>query len=452
MTALRKNLPSVFAILILLVAGSAIALKILDQQRLRLPVIQERPFELTAEFETAQAVVAGQGQTLRIAGVKVGDVEDVNLENGRAVITFGIDRQFLPIRNDATILMRPQTGLKDMFFEMDPGTEAAGNIAEGGEVPLANTAPDVNLDEILGALDTDTQGYLRLLFVGAGQGLDGRAKDLGDVLGSLGPLSKDFDRLQSEVAKRRGNLRTLIHNFNLLTGEVGKARHDLTRLVRASNTTLGAIAAHDPDVRAAVRELPGTLVEARRTLTSVSGLATVLGPTFKNLEPFARNLPELNASTQRLADSSTDVIRNQIRPFVRKAQDVTPDLRLAAGRLVRATPKLSIVARRVNRLGNMAAYNPNGAESLGTPGRDEGYLFWAAWLGHNANSIFSAQDGTGLYRRIYFTVGCTQAFSILGQSPISPAITGLGALFAPGGPFAGISGPSGCPAQNTSIP
>ena len=40
------------------------------------------------------------------------------------MVTFGVDRDFLPIYKDATILLRPQTGLKDMFFEMDPGTGA----------------------------------------------------------------------------------------------------------------------------------------------------------------------------------------------------------------------------------------------------------------------------------------------------------------------------------------
>ncbi len=85
----------------------------------------------------------------------------------------------------------------------------------------------------------------------------------------------------------------------------------------------------------------------------------------------------------------------------------------------------------------MAAYNPGGAEGPGVPGRDEGYLFWAAWLGHNSNSVFQVQDAHGVDRRIYLTVGCEEALSLLGASPLAPAVTGLGALFEAGGPFAG---------------
>ena len=151
----------------------AVTVYIVEEQRLRIPVFEEKPFELKAEFETAQAVVPGQGQTIRVAGVRIGDVADVELEDGAGVVTFEIERQYLPIYKDATILMRPTTGLKDMFFELDPGSAGAGEYEEGDTVPVANTAPDVNLDEILAALDSDTQAYLKLLIVGAGKGLDG---------------------------------------------------------------------------------------------------------------------------------------------------------------------------------------------------------------------------------------------------------------------------------------
>ena len=39
--------------------------------------------------------------------------------------------------------------------------------------------------------------------------------------------------------------------------------------------------------------------------------------------------------------------------------------------------------------------------------------------------------------RIYLTIGCDEAMSLLGASPLAPAVTGLQQLFAPGAPFAG---------------
>ncbi len=256
-TAIKKHARDFAAIAALLVAGLLVSYVIVQEQRLRIPILEERPFELKAEFETAQAVVPGQGQTIRVAGVQVGDVDDVELVDGKAVVTFGLDRDYLPVYKDATILLRPTTGLKDMFFQLDPGTRSAGEVEEGGTIPLANTAPDVNLDEILDALDTDTQAYLRLLISGAGKGLDGRGEDLGKVLGWLGPINRDFRALNSEVAKRKENLRRLITNFNQLTLAVGQADDDLARLVSSSATALGAIAEQDPSVRRGDRAAAG---------------------------------------------------------------------------------------------------------------------------------------------------------------------------------------------------
>jgi phospholipid/cholesterol/gamma-HCH transport system substrate-binding protein len=430
MTAIRKHLRDFIAVAGLLLVALAVTVYIVEEQRLRIPIFEEKPFELKAEFETAQAVVPGQGQTIRVAGVRVGDVSDVAVENGRGVVTFSIDRKFLPIYKDATILMRPTSGLKDMFFELDPGTASAGEYQEGATVPVANTAPDVNLDEILAGLDSDTQAYLKLLLVGAGQGLDGRDKDLGHLLGGLGPINRDLAKLNSEVAKRKTNLARLIHNFNLLTTTVGRADQDLTELVSASNGALGAIARQDPSVQRAVSLLPGTLAQATKTLNHTAELAQVLGPAFNDLRPFARNLDELNGSTRQLAEAATPVLENQIRPFVRAARRPVPDLRQAADRFSAATPPLTTVASKINRLGNMAAFNPNGAEPSGTPKRDEGYLYWAAWLGHLGDSVFSTGDGNGFFRRIYFTVGCDQLDEIIQSSSaaiqtIKEIVTGL---------------------------
>ena len=43
------------------------------------PFLGDDRFELKAELSTAQAVTPGQGQTVNIAGVKAGDISDVEL-------------------------------------------------------------------------------------------------------------------------------------------------------------------------------------------------------------------------------------------------------------------------------------------------------------------------------------------------------------------------------------
>ena len=421
-TAIRKHLRDFLALAGLTVIALTTVYVILQQQRLRIPILEEKPFQLKADFETAQAVTPGQGQTVVVAGVKIGDISKVQLQDGKAVVTMDIERKFLPIYRNATALIRPRTGLQDVFIELDPGTKSAGTIQDGGTIPLANTAPEVNLDQILSALDGDTRAYLRTLIVGAGQGLKGRSKDLGKLLGGLGPINSELAKLNREVATRRHNLASLVHNLNVLTGAVGKHGNELAQLVDSSNAALGAIAHQDANVQRTVALLPGTLSTAHDTFNKTAAFARLLGPTFNHLRPFARNLDRLNASVRRVSKTKP-AVRDQIRPFVRAARGPVRDLRPAAQNLAKATPRLTDVATEVNRLGNMAAYNPNGAEAPGTPNRDEGYLYWLAWLGHNSDSVFQAGDAHGFYRRIYLTAPCSSLTSLLASSPLQPIIT-----------------------------
>ncbi|MEJ7715088.1 MAG: hypothetical protein WKF40_05020 [Thermoleophilaceae bacterium] len=79
-----------------------------------------------------------------------------------------------------------------MFLEVDPGTGRP--LKENEVISSANSAPDVDPDEILAALDADTRDYLQLLVSGAGKGLKGRGSDLQETFARLGPLNRDVAR------------------------------------------------------------------------------------------------------------------------------------------------------------------------------------------------------------------------------------------------------------------
>ena len=435
--AIRHHLRDFLAILGLLVVGLIATYIIVQNERLRIPLLEEKPFQLRAEMETAQAVTPGQGQTVRVAGVRIGDISNVEYEDGNAVVTMDIDRKFLPVYRDATVLLRPKTGLKDMYLELDPGTDSdpssdQDEYEDGDTIPVANTAPDVNVDQILEALDTDTRAYLRLLLVGGGQGLDGRGKDLGELLGSLGPINRGLARLNSEVATRKENLARLIHNMNILWGRVGQDGEGIEQLLVASNQALGSIASQSPDVRRTVELLGPTLSTTRGALERTGELAEVLGPAVNSLRPFARKLKPVNDTLGNLARRTIGPVKEDIRPFVRNAREPVRNLRPAAQNLVGATPRLTTVANKLNKLFNMAAYNPNGAEAAGTPNRDEGYLYWLGWLAHVGNSTFSSQDAHGVYRHVFLLLTCETANAIGLSSPLADAFTGLGGLFDSG--------------------
>ena len=172
--AIKKHWGDVVAIVTLVVLSVVVAGYILEKERFHFRLIQSTPFEVNAEFSTAQAVMPGQGQSVRVSGVQIGDIGGVSLKDGRAIVQLRISDSYRHlIHTDATALLRPRTGLKDMFVEVDPGSKTAPVVSPGFTIPVSNTSPDVNLDEVLSSLDSDTRAYLTLLVNGAGQGLKG---------------------------------------------------------------------------------------------------------------------------------------------------------------------------------------------------------------------------------------------------------------------------------------
>jgi phospholipid/cholesterol/gamma-HCH transport system substrate-binding protein len=440
--AIRKNLGDFLAILGVVVLGLAIGAYILANQRLRFPLVEEPFYTVKAELPDAQAVTPGQGQTVVVAGVRVGDIGSVELEDGKAVVELQLEPKYKGlITDEASALLRAKTGTKDMFLEVDPGDGKP--LPKDGRIPVSNTLPDIDPDEFLAVLDSDTRNYLKLLISGAGKGLEGRGTDLRATLERLGPLHKDLARVSRAVAERRQNMRRLVNRYGLLMAELGRSDDDITRLVRASNQALGAFAAEDDNISSLVSKLPGTLNQTATTLGKVDRLADQMGPTFESLRPPFRKLDETNAAVLPFVKEATPILQKQVRPFVRAAQPFQRNLGAASKKLAKATPDLRKSFHGLNRLFDIGAYNPGGTQGISegcekggacTPeerARNEGYLYWLGWVGQNTVSLFSTADALGPIRRAYLlNMNCAALTSGARQAGLPDAeVDGLTHLF-----------------------
>ncbi|MGH2978312.1 MAG: MlaD family protein, partial [Solirubrobacterales bacterium] len=282
--AISKNMREFLAVILMVVIALFVGGYILSNQRFYLPawvpVIGTDFFELKGEFSTAQSVTPGQGQTVDIAGVAVGEIKRVELEDGRAIVTMLIRAKYEDlVKRDATMLLRPKTGLKDMVIEMDPGTPGSPRAPEGYMIPVSQTRPDVNLDEILSNLDRDTRDYLRLLVAGGGEGLKDNGANFRNTFRRFEPLGRDVAKLTKLLAERRQHLARLIHNLQLLMTEVGTKDKELAELVVSQNAVFEAFANQDENLRETFRLLPDTLRTTNSALVKSDELSSLLGPT-----------------------------------------------------------------------------------------------------------------------------------------------------------------------------
>jgi phospholipid/cholesterol/gamma-HCH transport system substrate-binding protein len=398
------------SIIALFALGLAVGAYILSQERLYLPgwvpLVGQDFFTLKGEFTTAQAVTPGQGQSVDIAGVNVGEISNVELRNGRAVVTMKIRPKYAAVYRDAHMLLRPKTGLKDMIVELSPGTSAAGRLRSGATVPIQNTLPDINPDEVLASLDGDTRAYLRLLLGGAGQGLRNNAAALSADFRRFAPTARDVSRITTMLAERRANLRRVIGNFQLLSTELGNKDAQIAQFVDSNNAVFQRLANQDANIQATLRLLPGTLQETSSALSKADRLARALGPSLQALRPAARALGPALISVRPFLAETTPIIRDKLRPLARTTLPTVKILRPATRDLAALTPDLLTTFKVLNYAVNELAYNP--------PGSEEGFLFWTSWANHAANSVFATQDAQGPIRHGLFITSCA-ALGILPQ-------------------------------------
>src|SRR4051812_25569075 len=432
MRAIKKHATDFIALIVLFVIAIGVAGFIIYNQDARpaIPLLEPKPKVLYFDFSDAQAVTPGQGQSVRVAGVQVGKIVAVRPRNGVAQVKTEIQPKFwdkIHVKSDATGLLRPRTGLKDMFVELDPGGRGSP-VKDGDTIPVENTSPDIDPDETLSAFDTDTRDYLQLLINGAGKGLKNRGNDLNQVFKALGPTERDLNRVTSAIADRRVALKELVHRYGDLTNTLADKDREIKTLVTSADAVFRAFASQQQNISLAVSKLPGTLRQTETTLGKVNSYARVLRPTLNALRPAFRQLDQTNEEVLPFVREAYPITKNKIRPFVRTARPTVRNLRPAAVNLARATPDFTKSFHELNRFFNMAAYNPGGREGLtGDPQKDaarnEGYLYWLSWLGQVTDSIFSTSDANGSFRRAALGFDCaTIKSTVLGNPAAGPLI------------------------------
>lgn len=421
---------------VLAVMALAVTVYMLDHQRVAFPSwvpgVGKDLVSFKAEFQTSQSVTPGQGQTVTIAGIDVGDITGVELHDGRAVVDLRLRRKYADMmRSDATALLRPKTGLNDMVLELDPGTPTAPKVRAGYTIPVSRTTPNVNVDEILASLDTDTRGALQLLLQGGGQGLGGNAKRLSAGLRQIQPVTANLRRIGEALEDRRRNTARAVHSIRLITEELANRRGDLVRAVDTTDAVFNTIAGRDRELRQALRDLPPTLRTTQAALGHSESLADELKPATAALEPVARQLKPALAATRPFLRETEPVLRKQLLPFTRETLPTVRKLRAAARDTAAIAPDATATLKELNKAANMLAYDP--------PGEEQGYLFWAQWLTQLAPWIFNTQDAHGPIRRGNLLITCSTLGSfgdVADVNPVAALLTGV---------FSSLSGSGLCP-------
>lgn len=266
-------------------------------------------YEVNATF--SNAVNIALKSPVRIAGINVGKVTSVEGKGDNTVVTFSVDEEGRPLHADASAQIRPRLFLEgNWFVDLDPGTAGAGELEDGGSIPITRTAASVQIGDVLSTLQMPQRANLQRLLAGLGTGLNKKptaAEDAtfepfmhglsgGESLNLVyreGAKAARGTAIVSEafLGEKPNDLGNLLRGLSRVSGKINEREGDIQGFVTNFATFTGALAAESNNLSATVRELGPTLKIARTSLANLNNTLPALRGFAIAIEPGINEVP-----------------------------------------------------------------------------------------------------------------------------------------------------------------
>lgn len=219
------------------------------------------------------AAMLNPGDDVRIAGVRVGQVENVEItDRNKALVTFNVDRDSLPASTNVYIRYRNLTGLRYVALEKGAG-EANQTVSKGytfGTNPkVDDTHPAVNLTELF-------NGFKPLFKQIEPEDIDKLAETVikvfqGDMDTTISQLVSQTSELTNALADKDQVIGDMITNLTKVLDTVNRNDEQFSSLLVNTEKLVTGLAAQRDSIGSAV--------------SSVSNLTTVTGSILSKSRP-----------------------------------------------------------------------------------------------------------------------------------------------------------------------
>ncbi|MFC5176806.1 MCE family protein [Nocardioides taihuensis] len=252
--------------------------------------------EYKAEFVDATGVV--DGDDVRVAGVKVGTVEDVEIvDRTRALVTFTVDEDTAVTgATNAAIRYRNLVGQRYLSLTQEIGDSAP--LEEGATIPVSQTSPALDLTVLF-------NGFKPLFQALSPSELNQLSYEIVQVFqgegGTLEGLLANTASVTSTLADRDQVIGALIDNLNEVLDHLGDRDEQLSRLITTFRTFVGGL---KDDRKAILDSLDQISALSVQTADLVSGIRRPFVDDVHQLRRFAgavdANKAELDRALQVL--------------------------------------------------------------------------------------------------------------------------------------------------------
>ena len=304
-----------------------------------LGVTQPNPFKdqtvYKAEFTSAQGLGA-IGRDVRVAGVNVGEIGDVERDGDNAVVEIKLDED-IPLHTDARADMRPHTLFEgSSFIQLSPGSPSAPTLEPGEMIPIEQTSNYVTLDEALRILRPQIRESLGELAEVGAKTLKGKAiTGIQTTLKNSPELMRDLrGPVRALQGARRVELEGAISGMSQTVDAVAEREADLVPIAEHTARTAAALTVDGGEpLDATLALLPAALRDLRDGAPELTGLVDRLD---RFSVPVADALPDFTEAVHE----ATPLLSKSI-PVLNGVTPLIGDLRKISGRLADSSPSLA---------------------------------------------------------------------------------------------------------------
>jgi ABC-type transporter Mla subunit MlaD len=269
-------------------------------------------YRIQAVFKNSNLVAPRS--PVRIAGIDVGKVVEVGRykDTNLSVVTMEIQDGGRPVREDATMKIRPRLFLEGNFFiDLKPGTPDAEELPDGGLIPVAQTATPVQLDQVLTSLQSDTRRALQDTLIGFGEAVDSEPTPEDDA--DQDPDVQGLTGAQALNKAIKTGPQALRGSAIVGAALQGTQPHDLSRLVKGVAGVSRGLARNEAQLGQLFTDLNITLAATAARAPQLEQTVKLLGPTASNLR---KGLASINAALPPTREFSRAIL-----PGVRETPD-----------------------------------------------------------------------------------------------------------------------------------
>jgi phospholipid/cholesterol/gamma-HCH transport system substrate-binding protein len=302
------------------------------------------------------------GDDVRIANVRVGQVKDIQLVDGKPLVTMGFDGDRAIYRNAeaVTAAVDARSALGQKYVDFRPGTPADGPLPDNTVIAADQTVGGEELSDLLRVLDAPTRDALGSTVRQVGNGLGGHSQDLKEAAGALPTELPDLGTVAKALSAGNGaDLTSLLHAADDLSSSFQGHQQQLADLTKRLTTTLTSLNADKgAPLTQALDKAPQTLADARAALDSLNGPLAQTQQAMAKLHPGAVALGEATPDVRGVLREGVSPLEKvpgvaqQAEPAVTDLTKVMTDAKPLAPRLTAA------IGMAKDPLGVIAPYSP----------------------------------------------------------------------------------------------